>query len=178
MLKWELVKKEIFTIYVYIALECDKKMEKSLKIQKEKIILKIKDYFKQKASEYHIETAFLYGSWAKGYPHHDSDLDLALLFSSQIRSEESLFKLITQISYELSKDLGREVNIIPIYSDFPHPMLYYNAIILGIPLYIKNKDKFIQLKLEAIYQMEDFQIFGITWQRKVAQDAIKEIVDA
>jgi len=153
-------------------------MEKSLKIQKEKIILKLKDYFIQKASGYHVEVVFLYGSWARGYPHHDSDLDLALLFSSQIRSEESLFKLITQISYELSKDLGREVNIIPIYSDFPHPMLYYNAIILGIPLYIKNKDKFIQLKLEAIYQMEDFQIFGITWQRKVAQDAIKEIVDA
>ena len=153
-------------------------MEKSLKIQKEKIILELKDYFKKKASGYHIETAFLYGSWAKGYPHHDSDLDLALLFSSQIRSEESFFKLITQISYELSKDLGREVNIIPIYSDFSHPMLYYNAIILGIPLYIKNKDKFIKLILESIYQMEDFHIFGIAWQRKVAQDTIKEITHA
>ncbi len=153
-------------------------MEKSLKIQKEKIILKLNVYFKQKASGYHIEMAFLYGSWAKGYPHNDSDLDLALLFSSQIKSEESTFQLITQISYELSKDLGREVNIIPIYSDFPHPMLYYNAIILGIPLYVKDKDKFIQLKLESIYQMEDFQIFGITWQRKVAQDTIKEIIHA
>ena len=153
-------------------------MEKSLKIQKEKIISKLNVYFKQKASGYHIEMAFLYGSWAKGYPHHDSDLDLALLFSSQIKSEEYTFQLITQISYELSKDLGREVNIIPIYSDFPHPMLYYNAIILGIPLYIKDKDKFIQLKLESIYQMEDFQIFGITWQRKVAQDTFKEIIHA
>ena len=153
-------------------------MEKSLKIQKEKIILKLNVYFKQKASGFHIEMAFLYGSWAKGYPHHDSDLDLALLFSSQIKSEEYTFQLITQISYELSKDLGREVNIIPIYSDFPHPMLYYNAIILGIPLYIKDKDKFIQLKLESIYQMEDFQIFGIAWQRKVAQDTIKEIIHA
>jgi len=153
-------------------------MEKSLKIQKEKIILKLNVYFKQKASGYHIEMAFLYGSWAKGYPHHDSDLDLALLFSSQIKSEEYTFQLITQISYELSKDLGREVNIIPIYSDFPHPMLYYNAIILGIPLYIKDKNKLIQLKLESIYQMEDFQIFGITWQRKVAQDTFKEIIHA
>lgn len=153
-------------------------MEKSLKIQKEKIILKLKDYFKQKASGYRIEMAFLYGSWARGYPHHDSDLDLALLFSSQIKTEESLFALITQISYELSKDLGREVNIIPVYGDFPHPMLYYNAIILGRPLYIKDKDKLLQLKLESIYQMEDFQIFGVTWQRKVAQDIIKEIIHA
>lgn len=156
----------------------DKKMEKSLKIQKEKIILKLKDYFKQEASGYHIEMAFLYGSWARGYPHSDSDLDLALLFSSPIKTEESLFGLITQISYELSKDLGREVNIIPIYRDFPHPMLYYNAIILGEPLYIKDKDKFWQLKLESIYQMEDFQIFALPWQRKVAQDIIKEIIHA
>ena len=57
-------------------------------------------------------------------------------------------------------------------------MLYYNAIILGSPLYIKDKDKFMQLKLESIYQMEDFQIFGVTWQRKVAQDIIKEISHA
>lgn len=153
-------------------------MEKSLKIQREKIILKLKDYFKQKASVYYIEIAFLYGSWARGYPHHDSDLDLALLFSSQINTEESLFALVTQISYELSKDLGREVNIIPIYRDFPHPMLYYNAIILGESLYIKDKDKFLQLKLESIYQMEDFQIFALPWQRKVAQVIIKEIIHA
>lgn len=156
----------------------DKKMEKSLKIQKEEIILTLKDYFKQKASRYHIEMAFLYGSWARGYPHKDSDLDLALLFSSQIRSEEFFFRLITEISYELSIDLGREVNIIPIYSDFPHPMLYYNAIIFGIPLYVKDKDRFLQLKLESIYQMEDFQIFGLPWQKKVAQDIIKEISNA
>lgn len=65
-------------------------MEKSLKIQKEKVILKLEDYFKQKASGYHIEMVFLYGSWARGYPRHDSDIDLAVLFSPQIISEESL----------------------------------------------------------------------------------------
>jgi len=161
-----------------LPLGSNKKMEKSLKIQKEKIILKLKDYFKRKTSGYRIEMAFLYGSWDRGYPRNDSDLDLAILFSPQIRTEESIFDLITQISYELSKDLGREVNIIPIYRDFPHPMLYYNAIILGSPLYIEDKDKFLQLKLESIYQMEDFQIFGVAWQRKVAQDIIKEITHA
>jgi hypothetical protein len=57
-------------------------------------------------------------------------------------------------------------------------MLYHNAIILGEPLYIKDKDKFWQLKLESIYQLEDFQIFALPWQRKVAQDIIKEIIHA
>jgi len=40
-------------------------------------------------------------------------MDFPLLFC-QIRSEESLFRLITEVSYELSIDLGREVNIISV----------------------------------------------------------------
>jgi len=150
-------------------------MEKSLKMQREKFILKLKDYFKQKASEYHIEMAFLYGSWATGYPHQDSDIDLAILFFPYIKDEDSLFELINTISYELSMEIEKEVNIIPIKEDFPHPLLYYNAIILGIPLYIKHMDNLVKLKLEAVRQMEDFKIFGISWQREVAQKILKEI---
>lgn len=155
-------------------------MEKTLKMQREKFVLKLKDYFKQKAPEYYIEMAFLYGSWATGYPHQDSDIDLAILFSPYLKDEDSLFELINSISYELSMEIGKEVNIIPIKEDFLHPMLYYNAIILGIPLYIKDKDmdNLVKLKWEAIRQMEDFNIFGISWQREVAQNILKEITHA
>ncbi len=150
-------------------------MEKTLKMQREKFILKLKDYFREKAPEYHIEMAFLYGSWATGYPHQDSDIDLAILFFPYIKDEDSLFELINTISYELSMEIGKEVNIVPIKEDFPHPLLYYNAIILGIPLYIKHMDNLVKLKWEAISQMEDFKIFGISWQREVAQKILKEI---
>jgi hypothetical protein len=34
--------------------------------KKEKIINLLTDYFKKKSTEYHIEIAFLYGSWATG----------------------------------------------------------------------------------------------------------------
>ena len=111
---------------------------------------------------------FLYGSWAGGYPRCHSDVDLAILFSQEVDNEDEIFPLITNISYELQEDLGKEVNIISIFRDFRHPMLYYNAIILGIPLFIKDYDGFLSLKLEAIYQMEDFQIFGTYWQRQMA----------
>lgn len=40
-----------------------------------------------------------------------------------------------------------------------------------IPDNIVNKVRG-QLKLESIHQMEDFQIFGLPWQRKVTQDII------
>ena len=65
--------------------------------------------------------------------------------------------------------MNKEVNIISISRDFEHPMLYYNAIILGIPIFVKDCDELLNLKLEAISQLEDFQLFGISWQREVAR---------
>jgi hypothetical protein len=47
-------------------------------------------------------------------------------------------------------------------------MLYYNAIVLGAPVFLKNFDRYVRLKNEALYQMEDFGIFGINWQFMVA----------
>ncbi len=145
---------------------------------KEKMVQLLTDYFKKKSSVYHIEMVFLYGSWAIGYPRQDSDIDLAILFSFHIKNEDSLFELMNSISYELSIELSKEVNIIPLKEDFPHPMLYYNAIILGIPLYINNRESLTKIKLEAIKQMEDFKIFGIPWQQEVARNILKEISHA
>jgi predicted nucleotidyltransferase len=147
------------------------------KLQKEKKISKLKDFFKRNASQYHIDISFLYGSWATGEPGANSDIDIGILFSPEIDTDE-IFSLITDISYELEKDSDREVNIIALFRDFRHPMLYYNTIVLGMPIFIKDNDKFLELKLEAIYQMEDFQIFGIFWQQEIARKNIKEITHA
>jgi len=147
----------------------------SSKVERKKIIQLLKDYFSRNSSLYHIEIAFLYGSWSKGFPHKESDIDLALLFSSPSQNEDILFNSINNISYDLSLKIGKEVNIIDIKEDFPYPMLYYNAIIYGIPIYVKNNELLIALRLEAIRQMEDFKIFGIPWQREVALKLLKEM---
>ena len=39
-------------------------------------------------------------------------------------------------------------------------MLHYNAIVYGIPVYIRVFTGFVDMKLNAIRQMEDFSIFG------------------
>lgn len=144
-------------------------------VEKEKIILKLKDFFKEKAEQYRIETALLYGSWAGGYPRQDSDIDIAVLFSSDFNDEEKIFELISNITYELEVFLNKEVNVMVICRDFRHPMLYYNAIISGLPLFVKDGDRYLDLKLEALYQMEDFQLFGIPWQKQVARQLLKKI---
>jgi len=47
---------------------------------REKIIETLKRFFREEAENYGLEMAFLYGSWARGFPREDSDIDIALLF--------------------------------------------------------------------------------------------------
>ena len=133
---------------------------------KDNLIFSLKAFFNENAKET-IEMAFLYGSWASGYPREDSDVDLAVLFLAELLSDDEIFNIITDISYNLSSKINKEVNILPIYRDFRKPMVYYNAIVLGVPVYIKDFEKYVSLKNQAIYQMEDFNIFGVQWQLEI-----------
>ena len=142
-------------------------------MEKEEIILRLREFFKKKDSRYHIEMVFIYGSYASGYPRIDSDIDLGILFDAKIEDIDEIFSLITDITYELDKELNKEVNIIPILRDFSRPMLYYNAIVLGIPIFVKDNNQLLSLKLEAIHQMEDFQLFGIPLQQYMAQKLLR-----
>jgi predicted nucleotidyltransferase len=142
---------------------------------KDNLILLLKTFFKENAKEYNIDMAFLYGSWAGGYPRKDSDVDLAVLFSKELLSNHEIFNIITDISYNLSSKIKKEVNILPIYRDFRKPMLYYNAIVLSIPVYIKNFQEYVKLKNEAIFQMEDFSIFGLKWQIEMTRKNLEAL---
>lgn len=141
-------------------------------MERDEIISVLKDYFYKKNMQFNIDMVFLYGSWARGYPKEESDIDLAILFSANINQDYKRFSLITDISYELMGRVKKEVNIISIAEDFPHPMLYYNAIVFSIPVFIKDWDGYLSLKLEAISQMEDFQVFGTKWQYELAQRSL------
>jgi predicted nucleotidyltransferase len=136
---------------------------------KREIVDHLKRFFRDNSERYGIEMAFLYGSWARGFPRQDSDIDVAVLFTRKISTAEEIFEHITDISLLLSSDLHSEVNAIPLSLDFEKPMLSYNAIVSGIPLFFRDFSKYVDLKTEAIFQMEDFNIFGRDWQLAVAK---------
>lgn len=142
------------------------------------ILTLLKTFFEESASVYKIEMAFLYGSWARGFPKSSSDVDVAIVFSEEPDTEDEAFTIITDISLVLGKNLKLDVNVIPIYSDFRKPMLYYNAIVLGIPVFIGNQDRYIFLRNQAIFQMEDFTLFGTTWQLEIAKKNLEDIKHA
>ncbi|MBI5402001.1 MAG: nucleotidyltransferase domain-containing protein [Ignavibacteriae bacterium] len=147
-------------------------------MSRDDLIKKLKDFFNKNADFYDIDMAFLYGSWARGFPKETSDVDIAVFFYPEKDSEDEEFNIITDISLKLSEIIRKEINIILIRTDFRKPMLYYNAIVLGQPIYIKNTERYISLKNEVIYQMEDFSIFGIGWQLLIAKENIRRLINA
>jgi predicted nucleotidyltransferase len=134
----------------------------------------LEGYFKEVADTYKIEMAFLYGSWVRGYPKESSDVDIAIVFS-EIDNEDKVFEKITDITLSLMEKIKLEVSIIPVFWDFRKPMLYYNAIVLGIPVFIRDQNRYAALLNEAIFQMEDFNIFGTRWQLEIAEKNLKEL---
>jgi len=127
----------------------------------------LKDYFDQNAGLYGVEMAFLFGSRAAGFPRQDSDVDIGILFARSLNSNKELFEIITKISLDLSLEIGADANAVPLYEDFRNPMLYYNIIVKGVLIWTKDYARYLQLRNEAVYHMEDFEIFGKKWQIEI-----------
>jgi predicted nucleotidyltransferase len=142
--------------------------------RQDSIVGTLQNFFQQKAERFKVQIAFLYGSWAKGLPRNDSDVDVAIVFDDE-PSEEELFERLTTISLLLSEKIGLEVNVISIYNDFRKPVLYYNAIVMGVSVYIKDFTKYVTLINEAIYQAEDFEIFGSGWYQTLSRKNLEAI---
>ncbi|MCX7636196.1 MAG: nucleotidyltransferase domain-containing protein, partial [Syntrophales bacterium] len=83
-------------------------------------------FFQREAGKFKITAAFVYGSWARGTPRADSDVDIALLFAEEADDEDT-FRHLTALTVALSDPPGRDAILIVIHLDFRHPMLYYNA---------------------------------------------------
>jgi len=142
--------------------------------KKDEIVSLLKDFFQVRADSYQIDMAFLYGSRVGGYPRDGSDVDVAALFMPDQRNEDAIFDRVTEISFSLSGILGKDVNLLVLDRDFKKPMLQYNAVVLGIPVFTRNFDSYIDFYLESLHQMEDFSLFGIGWQLTISEKRLKE----
>lgn len=135
----------------------------------EKIIEKLKDYFTLIAKELGVEAAFLFGSFAHGFEKEESDVDIAVVFNEDVEKDrENAFEVITELSYRIGALIDKEAQVILIDRNFSKPMLFYNAIVHGMPLFISDRDKHISLVLRAIDEMEYFSLFGTKWQIELA----------
>jgi predicted nucleotidyltransferase len=128
----------------------------------------LKEYFEREAERFGVRMAFLFGSRAHDRAKYDSDIDIAVVLLD-LTSDDEIYKIIEVLTIELSGILHLDVNILPIHQDFRKPMLYYNAIAHGLPLFIKDTNAYVTLRRDVIDQMEDFQLFGTRWQIDAAR---------
>ena len=147
-------------------------------MNKNKIISQLEEYFTGNAERFGIETAFLFGSSLKGNLRTDSDIDIGVVFHEKGLSDEYIFSVINEISLDLLQKLNIDIDVVPVYKDFRKPMLYYNIIVQGKPIYIEDCDKYISIKNEAMIQMEDFSLFGKKWQYDISKQRIGELNNA
>ncbi|CAG9606556.1 type VII toxin-antitoxin system MntA family adenylyltransferase antitoxin [Pseudoneobacillus rhizosphaerae] len=87
----------------------------------------------------------LFGSFAKGTAHEDSDVDLAYFSDKQLSSYERF-----NLANELALTCGRDVDLVDILEiDTILAMQIFES---GVPLFIYDKDEYTRQKIKA-YRM-------------------------
>lgn len=104
----------------------------------------------------------LFGSFAKGATHDESDIDLAFFSDKQLSSYERFM-----LASELAAIAGREVDLVDIKQiDTVFTMQIFEK---GSPIYIHDENEFTRQKMRA-YSM----YATLSEQRAAIIDAIKE----
>lgn len=104
----------------------------------------------------------LFGSFAKGTNHEDSDVDLAYFSKRQLSSYERFL-----LANELASICGREVDLVDLKEiDTVFTMQIFEQ---GIPLLIQNENEFTRQKMRAYSMYATLQE-----QRAPILNAIKE----
>lgn len=143
-------------------------------MKRDEIIQVLKGYFQHRADFFNIDLAFLYGSYASGHPVEESDIDVAVMSSKEMDKDRT-FDIVSRISLELTEKLKRNANVLYIDAELSKPMLHYNAIVHGIPVFIKDFEQYADLRLKAISVMEDFSLFGTKWQAEIARRRLEAL---
>lgn len=108
------------------------------------------------AKKYDLKLVMLFGSVAKENMREKSDIDIAVLPSDQ-KFYEKDFASFTYDLMEAEDMEKREIEVVPISSE--NPLLLYHIFYYGKPLYIKNKEKWPEIRSWARFTYEDNQRF-------------------
>ncbi len=134
-------------------------------------------YFRENAERFAVETAFLFGSWASNVPRKEPDVDVAILFRDE-GPADTLFERATTISLELARKTGVEADVLVLDKDLSRPMLHYNAVVQGIPVYMRDFTRAVDLRMRALIQAEDFALFGKRLQDAVVRKRLEALSHA
>ena len=131
-------------------------------------IEKLKKRLEKLYAKYGYHYVILFGSYATGHVKSYSDLDLAIMFESEV---DCLSKAL-DIAMDLEEDIGVRVDVVPL--NIADTILKYEIYGKGILLFCSDRTRFIDDKINAIDEYLDFSHHFEKFYRKT----VKEIVDA
>lgn len=113
---------------------------------------------------YPLELAYLFGSYAKGTGHRESDIDVALLFKQTYTQAEELL-LLGRLMDEGAKRLDRKVDIVFLHR--ASPLLRYEVVRHRIVL--KDSPQRASFESLAIREYFDFRYYAEIYNQAVLQ---------
>jgi len=116
-------------------------------MKKNRVIKTLEEYFEKRED---VIMAFLFGSFSKGIEGKTSDVDIAIYF----KDEKDKMKIWCDIERLLKK----EVDVVVLNRSFP--IVGWEAI-RGIPLSIKDREKYLDYLLSVSWEAEDLIDFNL-----------------
>ena len=116
-------------------------------MKKDEIVKTLKEYFERRED---VSMAFLFGSFFRGVEGQKSDIDVALYFKDE--------KDKMNVWCDLERLLKKEVDVIVLNNAFP--IIAWEAI-RGIPLVIKDREKYLDYLLSVSWEAEDLLDFNL-----------------
>jgi predicted nucleotidyltransferase len=90
------------------------------------------DHFLYRARQsFDIQSAILYGSWARGDFHSESDVDILIVVSEKFSDVFSITLEMSDIAFDILIDYGVNISPLPVWiGQWEHPTLHANPDLL------------------------------------------------
>lgn len=128
-------------------------------------LIRIKKILKKEG----VVLCYLFGSFARGEEHKESDVDIAVLFKKSVEKKNFLEKEGKLISIFSNIFKEREVNIVNLA--VASPLLKQNAILEGKLIYAKSQDEEILFQISTLHQYEEYRhlsgIYNLVLREKI-----------
>jgi len=134
-------------------------------VMKKDIVEKTKEELKQIITDYSVDFVIIFGSLVKGNFREDSDIDIAIHLQRDLELLE-----IGDIVSRLETKLEKNVDIVILNNLYKmDPVMAFEIISKGMPIYVINKEKFVEFKYRTFIEYMDTE-----YLRKLIDRDLKE----
>lgn len=116
-----------------------------------------------------VVLCYLFGSFARGDEHKESDIDIAVLFNKSVKEDNFLEKEGKLISFFSNIFEKREINLVNL--EIASPLLKQNVVMEGKLIYSKSKDEEILFQINTLHKYEEYRhlsdIYNLVLREKI-----------